>query len=405
MWDNKFFLFVIGLTFYIVINIGGEINISTLIILSTSFLWIKSISDNKRYREYAIYFVLLIIFQIISEFFSENNTIEQKIKGIAITIQGFIIFSYFFAVLKKDICLFKYFFLGYTLSFIFFIRYSGSSFMEATDLKFYYGPIICNVLFACYLWIKNRHFQNFLPYIIFFIGLLFIFLGARSLSIPLIFTSIFIIFIGRKKIISKKKIKRIILVVLTISYLTYYFIYVPLVESNIIYGGNTYQLEKNEKKENPFNLIKIGRADSLIPLYAFLDAPLWGWGYWANDTNYKYRSMLLELSESDLDLKKSINKSTHNRIPGHSVIFYYACAYGIIPFILLIILYLKILRVLWNSINIRDEYLLIRIYFFIYMTWHFFFSPMPHFKYLPLYFAFIIVSSCETYNNKTYRIR
>ncbi len=53
-----------------------------------------------------------------------------------------------------------------------------------------------------------------------------------------------------------------------------------MVMTGNIKAGNTEQLLKSSNPYNPIEILKMGRTDSLIPFYAFMDSPLVGWGYW-----------------------------------------------------------------------------------------------------------------------------
>ena len=101
------------------------------------------------------------------------------------------------------------------------------------------------------------------------------------------------------------------------------------------------------------------------------------WGYMTKDPNKKYYRLLLNLGNRQEE-GKIMSFTTY--IPGHSVLGYYACSYGIIVLIALAMMLLKSWKYIVHSIVVRDKYLLFRLYGMISVTWHFLFSPISHFK-------------------------
>jgi hypothetical protein len=137
----------------------------------------------------------------------------------------------------------------------------------------------------------------------------------------------------------------------------------------------------------------IGRTDAIIPFLAFSDKPLTGWGYMTKDPDNKYHRMLNKIgNREERNRIKYFRKSSN--IPGHSVIGYYACSYGIVVLVALVIMLFKTWKYVIFSIVVQDKYLVYRLYGLISVTWHFLFSPMSHFKWLePSTIAIIVVLS------------
>ena len=102
--------------------------------------------------------------------------------------------------------------------------------------------------------------------------------------------------------------------------------------------------------------------------------------------------MLFNMSGGDdKHYEKIINH--YKRIPGHSILFYFACAFGVGALICVFLLWYKSAKYTFYSLICNDRYQLYRIFCLMNITWHLLFSPIPHFKYLPAYMAFLIISS------------
>lgn len=216
-------------------------------------------------------------------------------------------------------------------------------------------------------------------------------MGARSGGLTLFIAGGIYIYISNNKI-RIPQLKKRLLTIFTCILLLYECVYVPMVMTGNIKAGNTEQLLKSSNPYNPIEILKMGRTDSLIPFYAFMDSPLVGWGYMATDVDHKYAKMLFNMrGGDDKHYEKIINH--YKNIPGHSVLFYFACAFGIGALICIFLLWYKSAKYTFYSLMCNDRYQLYRIFCLMNITWHLLFSPLPHFKYLPAYMAFLIISS------------
>ena len=368
-----------------VISIGGEVSPSLLFIAFTSPLWIRyiDINNDSILRKFIWLFTIIILVQIVWMPFAKTDGFTQ-IKGLLVTISGLMHFLFYYFVFSRDKTLIKWAFLGSFISgFIFVSSLAVRAGDEYGLWKFHTYPHIVQGCVLTYLWFNSKKRTLYLfSLLLVLVGFLGLFTGSRSAGlIPLISGLFSLIIISRKNIISPKQIIKYITISLVVLYAAYALIYVPNVLNGKIEGGNTLQLKRVENPYNPLNLLMIGRTDAVIPFIAFMDKPLTGWGYMTDDPNKKYYKMLRKISKRD-DRNRTMYMRSLKFIPGHSVLGYYACSYGIFVFIALSLMLFKSWKyVLW-SVVVCDEYLLYRLYGVVSLTWHFIFSPMPHFKWL-----------------------
>lgn len=393
---SPIYIFLIGLLNSLIVPIIGELSGSFFLILLSWIVWINQIDKKDRIVRTSFYlFMALIAVQLVTDIFHDTSFFD-KLKGVAIVINGMIFFFFFLVVSKKNISLMKWFVLGTVISPFLFpnsIYEDGYSYSaeDVTYFKFVIVPLITNLFAIMVLFTKRRDIHKKLAIAMFFIGALCIALGARSGGFMMLAAGGIYYYLKRKRLtigILKRRAIRIGI----IAYLCYAAIYVPLVMSGSLKAGNTSQLQKSSNPYNPIEILKFGRTDSLVPFYAFLDNPITGWGYLAMDPHHKYATLLFDLADGD-NIEGTITH--YDKIPGHSVLFYFACAYGFMALIIVGRLYYRSARATFYSLLCDDRYLLYRLLCLTTVTWHFLFSPMPHFKYLPAYFAFLIVSSMK----------
>lgn len=385
LFSNKYLIFLLFLFSPMIINIGGEVSPSFLFIAFTSPFWIRfiNIKNDLILRKYSFLFILILTVQIVWFPFAKTDDLTQ-IKGVLITLSGLMHFLFYYSVFHINPLLIKWAILGaFIASFIFIDVMAITAGDEYGMWKFHTYPHIVTGCVLFNLWFCHKKWIHKISPIVFvLIGLLGLFTGSRSAGLVPLMAGLFTFaVVTKKKVISFKEIVKYASVSVVALYLAYALIYVPNVLNGKIEGGNTLQLRRTENPYNPINLLMVGRTDAIIPFIAFFDNPLTGWGYMTNDPNKKYHRMLTKMSNHNernriMDMRSSPN------IPGHSIIGYYACSYGILVFIALLLMLYKTWRYVILSISIRDKYLLYRIYGLISVTWHFLFSPMAHFKWL-----------------------
>ena len=397
IFRNKYLIFLLFLFSPMVINIGGEVSPTLLFIAVTSPFWIKNINikNDSILRKYSCLFTIIILVQIVWFPFAKTDDYTQ-IKGLLITVSGLMHFFYYYFVFRHNTSLIKWAVLGTFISdFIFVNVLADISGDEYGLWKFHTYPHIVTGCVLAYIWFCEKKWMIILsPLLLILIGLLGLFTGSRSAGlIPLVSGLFAIVILSRKNRVYPKQIIKYAIISVVTLYAAYAFFYVPNVLNGNIDGGNTHQLRKAENPYNPINLLMIGRTDAIIPFLAFSDKPITGWGYMTKDPDNKYHRMLTKIGNREERNRIKYFRQSPN-IPGHSVIGYYACSYGIIALVALVIMLFKTWKYVVFSIVLQDNYLLYRLYGLISVTWHFLFSPMSHFKWLePSTIAIIVVLS------------
>lgn len=381
--SNRILIFLLFLFSPMIINIGGEVSPSFLFIAFTSPYWIRfvDLKNDTILRKYSLLFIVILLIQLVWFPFSKTDDFTQ-IKGLLITLSGLMHFLFYYLVFKRKPILIKWAVLGtFISSFIFIDVLAITAGGEYGLWKFHTYPHIITGCVLFYLWFcDNKWILKLSPLLFVMIGMLGLFTGSRSAGLVPLMAGLFtLVIITNKNIISPKQIATYASVSVVTLYIAYALVYVPNVLNGKIEGGNTLQLKRTENPYNPINLLMVGRTDAIIPFVAFFDKPLTGWGYMTNDPNKKYHKMLTKMANNN-ERNRIMDLRSSKYIPGHSIIGYYACSYGVIVFIALLLILYKTWKYVILSISVRDKYILYRIYGLISVTWHFFFSPMAHFK-------------------------
>lgn len=400
---RPWFIFLCGLMEYFVISFVGEISGVFLLMVMTFFVWYPYLDKRDRTVKNVFWiFVALLLVQVITEQYHGLNTQTEKIKGIAVTITGMTSFFFYYTIYSKNADLVKWLLLGQIFSQFLFPseiqRGIEDNYTEeqAVYLKFVLAPAMINGLAFLSLHLHKKIEQKSFAYAAIIMGAMFIPFGARSFGMIVLLAGLMFIYTNKNNI-PPRTIWKYLVGVLVLSYGLYAIVYVPRVLSGEISSGNSEQILRSENPYNPIEILKMGRADAVVPLMAFLDKPLEGWGYKAEDPDHKYATILFYMGGSEERYYDNLI-DRYAKIPGHSVFFYYCCCYGIGAFVLLFFLYGKVAKRTILSIQYPDKQKLYRLICFMMISWHFFFSPMPHFKSLPGFFAFLLVSCMNVKN-------
>ena len=372
-----------GFTF----NIVGTISISEIfvVIYTSVHLMTDKILRNSDFKKVGYLYLCLLFSQVISEIIV-GNTLENSLKGIAVTIVSFCHFYFLLRLFFQDKKIILWVIAGLVLKSIFFGREGDFvDSMEGEDaiyLKFYVAPLISNVLLFLSFWIRKKYISEVL-FVLF--GIFFIVAGARSMGLILFLSGIASILLVKK--IAIKNIWSSVCLFFAIGYFSY-VVYVDGVLSGSISSGNNVQLlNVSDNKYNPVNLLLAGRSEVYVGLMAFLDEPLYGHGAWAKDSdkNHKYSIMMAKMHGD-----KYTTYSPNAIIPSHSIIIGYAMYNGVFAllfFLFIISIFLKYGYICIQS-NIHGP--LIIVFFMISMIWVSFCSPIAHFRFdIPLYMSFI----------------
>ncbi|MCM1218491.1 MAG: hypothetical protein NC548_28725 [Lachnospiraceae bacterium] len=392
---NKYLIFLLAFFAPMIISIGGEVSPSFLFIVSTYFFWKKYLDfkHDKILKQFIRLFSIIIAVQVVWIPFAETDLITQ-IKAVLITVSGLFFFLYYYMVYSYNKDVVKWSLLGTFLStFVFVNVLAEVAGGEFGMWKFQIMPRLVSMTALIYLWTSsNKTVRKLAPFMFLFVGGLGLVTGARSCGLSPFMAGAVCLMVQLNGV-KLKNLKKYVIGGAVSLYAMYALVYVPNVLNGNITGGNTEQLKAVENPYNPLNLLMVGRTDSIVPFIAFLDNPITGWGYFTSDPNFKYHLLNNKLQSGDSSEGYQQDSSIRYNIPGHSVWGYYSCSYGIIVFFVLFLFLRKTWGLLFRSLTSRDEYLQYRIFAIFGLTWNFIFSPISHFKTLPMTMALIVVFS------------
>lgn len=391
---NKYLVLLLAIFSRMIINIGGEVSPTLIFIGLTLPLWYKYIRFDKNAYYFTKIFVLIIIVQLCWIHFAHTDIMTQ-IKGVSITISGLLFFLFYYFVFINRPNLLKWHLLGLFISSFLFINVLAEvAGGEFGMWKFQIYPrLILFVVLVCIWYSSKKIISNITPFIFIFIGMLGLATGARSSGLSPFIAGVIIFFVKYKKNISLSKLKASFIIMAFIIYFSYAFIYVPNVLNGNISSGNSEQLKQVENPYNPLNLLMMGRTDSVIPFLAFLEKPITGWGYYTPDPDLKYHYLMSKLTDDVKNVSDRLLYIKDIPIPGHSVIGYYACSYGIIMLLLLCAILYRFSKIFIYSLFTKDNFLFYRAYLYISIIWNLFFSPPAHFKTLPCSIGILVALS------------
>lgn len=391
---NKYLVLLLAIFSRMIINIGGEISPSLVFIGLTLPIWYQYIRFDKNVSYFTKMFVLIIAVQLCWMPFAYTDIMTQ-IKGVSITISGLLFFLFYYFIFINKPNLLKWHLLGlFISSFLFINVLAEMAGGEFGMWKFQIYPrIILFVVLVC-IWNSSKIISHLTPFIFISIGMLGLATGARSSGLTPFIAGVIIFFVKYKKNISLSKLKANFIIMAFIIYFSYAFIYVPNVLNGNISSGNSEQLKQVENPYNPLNLLMMGRTDSVIPFLAFLEKPITGWGYYTPDPDLKYHYLMSKLTDDVKTVNDGLLLSIKDiPIPGHSVIGYYACSYGIVVLLLFCAILYRFSKIFMYSLFSKDYFLPYRAYIYINIIWNLFFSPPAHLKTLPCSIGILVALS------------
>ncbi|MFI3297656.1 MAG: hypothetical protein R3Y59_08540 [bacterium] len=387
---KEIILFILLILFNrVIISIGGELSISSIFIMLTSFVWIRRIDFRNRIIKNILHlYIFLFISQVFAEFFSDTTMID-KVKGVAITVSSAFTFFYFFYRFVRNPSLVKFFFLGTALSYI--IMPNRLSEIEGSEFgyyKFTLIPILSNLLLFATLQFRGAIFKRYWPHLIALVGGIFIMTGARSSGLTIFIIGAVTYIISRHRSITAKSIYKVGATLVILLYAVYALLYVPAVMNGSLDSvGNSAQLKEVENPYNPINLLMQGRTDSFVPFIAFMDKPLTGYGYGAEDPSMKYTKLLYTLKGADEPID---GFDLRGKIPAHSVVGAYAASYGICALLALLWLLGYVFNLGVKMLLDKGIYIYVTAYFIFNIIWNVPFSPAAHFKTsIPIVLSFL----------------
>lgn len=411
---NKYTILLLSIFSHMVLDIGGEVSPSFLVLLFLSPHWIQNIKW-KRDRIARIIikiFLAIIVIQIIWAILYSETIFFEQLKGIMVTASGLMYFMFYYVAIRKNDSAINWFVLGTFIASFFFFDMGALRKVESVYLmeegylwKFQIFPRIVSAVVCIYMFFRKYYIINrFAPIAFVIVGMVGLSTGSRNYGLTPLLAGGIIFILNRTNTVDIRKIRNYFILGFIVLYLGYAFFYVPRVLNGDISGGNTEQLKKADNPYNPFQLLAIGRAEAIIPFQAFLDKPIFGWGFHTKDPDYKYHRILWDMHK-ETKAFTTVNFSSTN-IPGHSIWGYYSCSYGIIVFILWGIIIYKITRLFFFSLICKDNGILFRTYLMAVIFWDLFFNPLGAFKLTTgTYMAFLVALSIKAIQNNNVRFK
>ncbi len=380
---NKYLIFLLSVFSHMMVSIGGEMSVSFLFIALTIPFWFRAVylERDRTLSKTTKLMLLLIIVQCIWAAFHSYTDDFTQLKGIMVTVYGLIQFIFYYVAASKDSDIIKWYVLGNFIASFFFIDMIALRDAEVVEeyslWKFLIYPRIIMGMLCLYLFfLKNKIVNKYIEIAFIAVGLLGLATGSRSAGLTPLTAGAIMLLVKRSKHLDWKKIRNRLAIGALLLYALYAGVYVPNVLDGSIRGGNSEQLRNTKDPYNPLYLLMVGRSDAVTPFIAFFDKPILGWGYNTKDPDNKYHQINTSLQQREFKTERV----EHNTIPGHSILGYYACSYGILAFIIFILLMRIVMKRYIEFLRHPDEITLYASYLLIGLLWSLLFNPMPAFK-------------------------
>lgn len=396
-YKNIFIILLFELGFGLKLNIIGVISVSELFLLFYVPLFILpkvKWSGNTRFRKITAAYVILLSFQILSEFIVGNDA-PSALKGIAITVVSYLHFMFLVYYLTQQRLLILALIVAQVTNSLVF----GSTMEEMTAqdvlqgkaavyLKFYAGPLICLIFLAFSIIYKNKNF----PLLFSLLGIALIVLGARS-SGGIALTTGLVTYMIEHRVFTynRKALALSFIIIIAVGY-SFYAYYVSRVLAGEITSGNSRQVFLCNNPYNPLELLMAGRSEAWVGWQAFMDKFWFGHGAWPYDSTGHYQRMMLAMQDGLSTFTRS-QISYHFLIPSHSVLIGSGMMNGVFAFLSMgFIVFYFLKKGVQSFMRCDDRYKLVLVYYVINLLWTAMFSPQSHFRQsMPVAFAVIFI--------------
>jgi hypothetical protein len=155
--------------------------------------------------------------------------------------------------------------------------------------------------------------------------------------------------------------------------------YVDYTLTNNAGGHNGQQLARMENPYNPVELLNQGRSEWSVMPTAISERPVFGWGSWARDTEFRFIEKRAQLSGSDVDIF-SLEETGDNYIPAHSLVGTAWLWSGLLGFIAAMWLARSLILLGLRLFSVKSTLLPAATFLLLMLFWHFFFSPPQHLR-------------------------
>ncbi|MCG2618076.1 hypothetical protein LZZ85_27485 [Terrimonas sp. NA20] len=383
------------------LNLGGQLGLNEILAVGGSLSikkWKELFRDVPDIKRITIAYLVFLFAQILSDIVNHSAT-NDLVRGWANIAMAIIVTNFLARLLYRAPALIVVYLIGEIIRLALFGEESEGGLEDMGFFKFYLVPILNSIVLvlAYYLLSKKRESRRLIVGLLVFYGLFSIAFDARSNGIFWILTGFVLLQMERvKKLTLRKAVPYLVFFIILFQLL--YSFYVSSVLSGSI--GGDHSKEQFDRLENPYNplaLLASGRAETFVAIEAIRDKPVFGHGSWAPDKDGKYTLLMHKMhGEEEKFLSHLENAEKGLIIPSHSVIIgTWACA-GVLGFLAIMYIFVLLVRRFFSLFR-QPEFSAsplcpILIYFFFYLVWTFFFSPLPHIKQtLPVMIALVVV--------------
>lgn len=344
------------------------------------------------------YFLVLILVQTVSELIVDN-TVQNALKGIAVTLMCYVKFLFILGLFFKSKSNIVYYLLGTLIANILFFRVNdlfgfGEMDVDVENMKtgeglamayfkFKISPLINSAAILLSVLMGKSTTKVAIAFIA--IGVVTIVLGARSSGLILLVSGAIPLLIYENIKWNRKKITLACIVVVAVG--TYsYRMYIDKVLSGAINSGNTHaQISKMNNPYNLLELLKYGRTESMVGLTAFADSPVVGWGAWPKDPGLRYNSMLFDIQDT-----KQNKRIEADIIPTHSVVVGYGVYNGALAMLMAVVILAFFVKRGVLALRHQSIFAFILSSSLVGLIWDGLFSPISSMRFqFVLYFACI----------------
>ena len=389
-------LFLIGVFSMTQVRVIGKIGISEFfMVLASPFVFLQNIQVFKRDKS-MLFFVLIILWTMGAVLADKINgsCFAYAIRGQAVPIVLFGATVCLYALLRKNIYNLRWLLLGIAISWVLstfvFQRGTAGDFAAEGNMEAAVERVVGYKLFwtnmaKTWLSLPISAWYLSVPFVyslcaMSFVSVFCLLTGGRS-SFLVALVSVFLIFIGKKKVRSMQFLKKhfvALILMLGCVGLVAKGVYKFAVTHGYLGENEMGKYEMQTRKSNSIiGMLVGGRSETFVGLYAALHRPILGHGSWAVD-NYGY---CFDFSskygdERDIARVESAMKLGGMIIPGHSHIVVYWLWHGV--FALLFWLYIGCL-VAGTLIKRMSTVPWFFGYFAVTIPawfWDYFFSPM-----------------------------
>jgi hypothetical protein len=396
--SKKLLLFLFEFGFLLKFQFFGTMSVSEIFLLLAGVPLISSLKPLKdpNLSLLSFLYLLLIFVQSLASAFHPNNSVSNDMKGIAVSVVGFLHVLFLYRNCREDLRLLGYAFAGYSAYFmakwVLNERPIDPELIQLVFLKFYFVPALGAGLMLWLLYsIKSSRVKSF-AYI--FLGALFVTLGTRSAGSFFFLPGVFSLLIAKYNRLRNYKL--FVPLIIVVGYVFYCF-YTYLVLSGDITNGNTFQTLKLVNPYNPVNLLITGRTEIFAQWVAFTQKPLWGWGSWADDPNMYFHRLMTIIK----DVEGKVVLDNEDSLPNHSVIVGAGMTHGVFALIAIFSIFILVMKRTFQSLNMNTRFVLPLLFVTVDFFWNMWFSPPSSFRYnIPMDMVLILLIFAETNKRK-----